>query len=124
MDENAVKNAVLTYLAYAGWLVIRVNSGAGGGTNEETGKRRFFRFVTWLCLGNDPQSAGVSDILALEPETGRLWAIECKRPGKLKNVTKPQAAFLEAVRERGGVGIVVDGIDLLREVIENTKEQT
>lgn len=123
MTENDVRNALKDILLYHGFLVLRVNSGGHHEENETTGKRRFFWSVIWQALGMDAQHAGVSDLLALDP-TGRLWAIEAKKPGKLGEVTRYQVAFLEAVRERGGVGIVADSVDLLeKEIRERTKSR-
>ena len=57
---------------------------------------------------------GVADILGGEKGTGRIIAIEVKRPGK-----KPSAAqeeFLENVRAVGGIGFVAYSVD---DVIDN-----
>lgn len=116
ITENDVKRNCIHLLVSLGWLVIRVNSGAKTETDSQTGRRRHYKFCTWNILGYEPQSAGVSDILALDPG-GRLWGIECKRPGKLGNVTQSQLNFLRAMSERGGMVLVVDSQDMLFEAI-------
>ena len=116
ITENEVKNQLIDYLRAIGWLVLRINSGARTETDSQTGQRRHYKFCTWQARGYAPSSAGVSDILAIEPG-GRLWAIECKRPGKLANLTQSQRDFQEAVRERGGVAIVADSQGVLIEAI-------
>lgn len=67
---------------------------------------------------------GVPDILGIFPQTvtltdgtvatfGNFLGVECKRPGE-----KPrpdQAAFLEAIQERGGIGLCVHNLRELEE---------
>lgn len=122
MNENAVKQQVIEYLWRIGWLVLRVNSGAITQTDSQTKKRRHFKFCTWYALGFEPQSAGVSDVLAVEPGTGRLWVIEIKAPGKLGNMTQGQRDFQGAARERGAVAICVDSLDMLLELIREAAQ--
>jgi hypothetical protein len=117
ISENDVKLACIEYLWRLNWLVLRVNQGAVTQEDKQTGKRRHVKFATWYALGNDPLSAGISDILALDP-SGRLWAVECKAPGKLANVSEAQGKFLAAVAARGGVAIVIDDFDTLVEEIK------
>lgn len=109
ITENDVKNGCINLLIRLGWLVIRVNSGAKTETDQQTGRTRHYKFCTWQAPGHLPQSAGVSDIFAVEPSSGRLWVIECKRPGKLSNLTQGQVDFQLAAREAGAVVVVVDG---------------
>lgn len=97
--EKDIQRVLLTYLrSVLGWPVVRINSG---------GMRRgksFYRF-------ND--TAGVSDIVGLIPPAGRFLAIEVKRPGG--RPTEQQRQWLDAVRAAGGVGLVVTGLDDLRQ---------
>lgn len=97
--EKDIQRVLLTYLrSVLGWPVVRINSG---------GMRRgksFYRF-------ND--TAGVSDIVGLIPPSGRFLAIEVKRPGG--RPTEQQRQWLDAVRAAGGVGLVVTGLDDLRQ---------
>lgn len=53
---------------------------------------------------------GISDIVGVLPD-GRLVAVECKVPGNVP--TEDQQAFLDAVRRRGGLAVVIyDAADL------------
>lgn len=60
--------------------------------------------VTWLLKthGGPHQRAGVPDILCIAPATGKLVAIEVKRP-VLGKVTQLQAAQIEKINAAGGV---------------------
>lgn len=107
MTENDVKTAIIEYLQYTGWLVLRVNSGAN--VSNEQGKRHFFWFVKWFSLGRSPQTAGCADILAFKD--GRYLAVETKRPGKRGNVTDAQWDFLRAWAEHGGAWCIAEHVD-------------
>lgn len=120
VTENQVKLGCLDLLLRLGWLVIRINSGATTRTDKRTGKEHIYKFCTWQAPGFPQSSAGVSDILALAP-WGQLWAVECKRPGKLGSLTRPQRDFQAAVRAGGGVAIVCDNVDLLEQEIAKRK---
>lgn len=78
----------------------RQNQGAISGMHN--GKRRFMRFTSM---------SGVSDILGLLPPTGRMLAVECKLPGR--KPTAEQAAFLDIIRQCGGVAICAHSIEEL-----------
>lgn len=112
MTEKHIQQAICQYLVYAGFLVLRVNSGAAKG--EYKGVKRFLRFVWWQVLGMERSSRGVADVLALKD--GRLWAIEVKRPGK--SASKDQVKFVTAVLERGGVGLVAHSVEEVQEAVE------
>lgn len=113
ITENTVKNNCIHLLVSLGWPVIRINSGAKTETDKQTGKTRHYKFCTWQAPGFNPQSAGVSDLLAVQPDNGRLWVIECKRPGKLDNLTQSQQDFQQAAKEAGAVVVTVDSLDML-----------
>lgn len=113
ITENDVKRDCINLLIRLGWLVLRINSGAKTETDRQTGRKRHYKFCIWHVSGYEPQSAGVSDILAVQPGTGRLWAIETKRPGKIDNLTQSQVDFQAAVREAGAVAVVVDSAERL-----------
>ena len=113
-SENQVKNSIIEFLIYSGFLVLRVNSGAF--SDEHNGKRRFVSFVKWFCRGSEAQTAGISDILAFHPSFGRegkplALAVETKRPGKVANVSEAQKRFLSAWTEHGGYWVVAESID-------------
>lgn len=117
ITENTVKNNCINLLVSLGWPVIRVNSGAKTETDKQTGRTRHYKFCTWQAPGYLPQSAGVSDLLAIQPDNGRLWVIECKRPGKLNNLTQGQQDFQAAAREAGAICVTVDSAGMLLEAI-------
>lgn len=106
--ENEVKRAILEYLLYNRWLVLRINS--GGVTGEHNGKKRFVRFCYWQHLGTDESSAGISDILAIKEGFPAL-CVECKAPGKLAAVSVAQDRFLAAWRQSGGVSLVCESVE-------------
>lgn len=51
--------------------------------------------------GGPYQAAGIPDIIAVAPETGRFLGIEVKRPGG--RLTELQGATLRRIKEAGGV---------------------
>lgn len=53
---------------------------------------------------------GCSDVLG-QLKTGRLLAVECKRPGG--TLTDEQRTFLTTVNANGGLGLCVDSVDAL-----------
>jgi len=121
-SEKQVQDAIFDYLLYRGYLVIRINSGAMT-KEEDSGAKRFIRFVSWQVLGEEKRDDGVSDLLALSPD-GRLLAVEVKRPGRRDGKNKDGASdsqnlFLTAVRERGGVGIVADSLEAVQHAVDN-----
>ncbi|MBY0525548.1 MAG: VRR-NUC domain-containing protein [Gemmataceae bacterium] len=102
--EADILRDCLTWLKLHGVFCWRQNQGAIAG--EYNGKRRFLRFTSM---------AGVSDILGVLPPTGRLLAIECKRPGR--KPTPEQEAFLDIVRHCGGVAFCVHSTIELEEAL-------
>lgn len=119
MDENNIKSACIDYLRRTGWLVLRINSGAVSGEytdNKGRKRKRFFSFVRWFVLGYEPDSAGVSDIIALKPGCMPL-AVETKAPGKIGNTSAAQERFLAIWQQHGGQAVVCDSVDILIEAI-------
>lgn len=100
--EKDVQRQCLQWLELWGAFPIRVNSGAFAGFGAN-GAKRFVRF------NSEP---GCSDCLCVLPD-GRFAAIEFKRKGK--KARPEQVSFLDAVAARGGIGIVADSLDGLRE---------
>lgn len=68
----------------------------------------------WSAAAGAFSVHGISDLLALH--NGVLYAIEVKAPGKTNNTTPHQKKFLERVNASGGVGVVVDNLDAVKEV--------
>lgn len=49
---------------------------------------------------------------------GHFVAIETKAPGKLSTVTANQQRVIDAIRDHGGLAVVVDSVDSLAVVFE------
>lgn len=98
--ESSIQRGCIALLRFRGILALRINSGS------IKVDKRLIRLAP----------AGTSDILAVLPPHGRLLAVEVKTPtGRL---TLAQRAFLDAVRESGGVALVVrDVADLDRALV-------
>lgn len=94
--EADVLRDVLAYLALARVPAWRNNTGAA-----RYGKR-LVRFGV----------AGMPDVVGILPG-GRFLGCEVKRPGGGR-LSDAQAACLDAVREAGGLGLVVRSVDDLR----------
>lgn len=102
MRESSLYKPILGYLKLRGVFAWRNNSGAFQG--EHNGRKRFVRFGF----------PGISDIIGIMPD-GRFLAIEVKLPGNPP--TDNQIAFLDAVKEQGGVAFVATSIsDVEREL--------
>jgi len=71
----------------------------------------------WFCMpmGTGFGSSGVPDFICCH--NGKLIGIETKAPGKLKNTTPLQDMQIKAIRESGGVAVVVDDVRQLEGVI-------
>jgi hypothetical protein len=54
---------------------------------------------------------GASDLLCVVPPTGRVLALECKRPETRSRTTEDQDRWLEQVRKYGGVAGVVTSVE-------------
>lgn len=101
--ETSIVSAIREYLEMVGCIAVRINAGAIVVPGE--GKsRRLYRGAP----------AGTSDILGCLPG-GRFFALEAKRPGK--KATLKQQAFLESVREIGGIAGVASSIEEAAEVL-------
>jgi hypothetical protein len=102
--EADILRDCLTWLKLHGVFCWRQNQGAISGVHN--GKKRFLRFSSMN---------GVSDILGILPPSGRFLAIECKRPGN--KPTAEQDAFLDIVRQCGGIAVCVRSIDELEQAL-------
>ena len=69
-------------------------------------------FKTIACNRN-----GIADIIACSPK-GRFVAIEVKAPGKLKQVSKLQELYLDEVKSRGGVALLTDNLEHLKDSLK------
>ena len=63
---------------------------------------------------------GQSDVLAVQRPSGRLIAVECKRPGR--KPTAAQQAFLDGVNRAGGIAILATCVDDVRQALDGPPE--
>ena len=77
----------------------------------------YFGWKNWQ--GPMSQPKGVSDVLGVQPKTGKMVAIEVKRPGwkppapgtKAYKHYDNQLQFIKRIKERGGIGFFVQSVD-------------
>jgi len=109
MAENLLERdivlACLELLKFRGVFAWRQNQGAMK-KRDSTGERTI-RFTS---------INGVSDIIGVLRD-GRFLAVECKRPGN--GPTEEQSYFLDAVRRRGGIALIVYDVDDLAETLDS-----
>lgn len=98
ITEAEIQKRIFEFLVYQGFLVLRVNSG----------RKRQIAFVRWQALGFEAQTTGVSDLLALSP-TGKLYAIETKKPGEKARAN--QSTFLAEAEKRGATPILATSLE-------------
>lgn len=101
MKEDEVLRQCLTYLEMKGIYCWRNNTGATKIGN---------RFIRYGYKGS-------SDILGILPN-GRFLAVECKRE-KGGILSPAQKIFLENINKNGGLGIVVNSVEKLKENLKN-----
>lgn len=90
-------------------FALRMNSGAAS-YEAKSGKWAPVWFHTWLRA---PKACRMSDFFGAMTDA-RMLALECKRPGWTKPTDareREQAAFLEVVRQSGGIGAFVTSVD-------------
>lgn len=109
--ERDVQKAILSYLKLAGVLVWRNNAGAFSAPATATHARRFVRYGGM---------AGASDLIGVVPGSGKLLAIEVKRPGE--RPTADQVAFLRAVAAEGGVAFWADSVAVVAVVLDGIRD--
>lgn len=103
--ESDVLAACLALLRLRGIPHWRANTGGAWLTGKQ-GKPRPVRFGV----------PGCSDILGIVPGSGRLLAVECKRPGG--RLSDAQAAFLGVVRANQGVAAVISDVRQLSDLCD------
>lgn len=100
-SEKEIQNSIITYLNYSGkYHVWRVNSGAIK-ANGKDGKQYMVRLAR----------VGSSDIMGVERGTGKMVAIEVKRPSTRNSLTPAQEGFLTMIKDYGGIAFVATSID-------------
>lgn len=105
--EREIQAQILQWLALVKIPAWRSNSGALVAPATTTTARRFVRF-------NGAQ--GCADILGVIPPSGRMLAVEVKRPGQL--LTAKQRGFLDMVQAAGGLAVCVTSVDELAAVLK------
>jgi len=95
MTEAEIQKACIELLCWAGWLVIRCNSG----------RTKNLPWVSWYDRSGKRHPKGVSDLLAIK---GRILAIECKAPGE--ELRPDQRDFLREAMEHGAMPLVIEDV--------------
>jgi hypothetical protein len=106
--EADVLSAVLTCLRFhprVAWAH-RMQTGAGKIVRKHGATSQFLRFG-W---------PGASDVIGQFKGTGQLLAVEVKRPSG--QATPEQLAFLQNVRDAGGVAILARSVDDVMEALK------
>jgi hypothetical protein len=104
LREQDIVNACLEVLRYKGVFAWRQNQG-----RLPVKDRSGARLVSFTSIN------GVSDIIGVLPD-GRFLAVECKRPGNVP--TGDQQDFLNAVRRRRGLALVITDAEDLAETLD------
>jgi hypothetical protein len=85
-------------------------------TSEIRGYLNFKGIFHWKVWQGPMSKGGISDILGILPQ-GKLLAIEVKtRKGK---ASPNQQAFIEIIKNRGGVAFIARSVDDVRGELEN-----
>lgn len=72
-------------------------------------------------IGGPYAAHGVPDIVCVAPGD-KVFFIETKAPGKIKNLTENQKRVHDEIRSRGGTVLVVDSPDSVKEYIDAIKD--
>ena len=96
--EHQIQSSILEWLPYLGVFAWRNNSGMIALTGKD-GKPRMIKMGM----------AGLPDILGIQKSTGRLVAIEVKRPGK--KPTDIQQRMLQELTDYGALAFVATNIE-------------
>jgi len=70
----------------------------------------------WTVKTITTNKNGTPDILAVHE--GRFIAIEVKRPGLLRNVSKLQQYQINRINEAGGLAFAADSLETVKEIIK------
>lgn len=109
--EADVMKAVHAFLRVhprVAWFM-RINSGA-----VSDGDRHVVFYRLWM-RGHGVRSAGMSDYLG-QLDDGRLFLLECKRPG-LRKATEAQQELLDMCRWHNGLAAVVQSVEDVAELL-------
>lgn len=75
----------------------------------------------YMPVSNGMGRVGAPDILACWQ--GRWLAIETKAPGKRNHTTPNQKRELAAIQAAGGIALVVDDVEQVREVLDDCLQE-
>lgn len=98
-EEAKIQSEILDFLTSKGFLVVKFSNGAHA--------------VRGGFIRTRKQDVGVSDIIGCTPD-GRFFACEVKKPGGKPSLA--QLDFIEKVKQKGGIGMVVES---LAQLIQN-----
>ena len=115
-SEADIQRTIVHALMRDGWLILRVNQGA---RHEDD---RYVSFARWTTQDHGTQDSGIADLLAVKPGR-RPLAIECKAPGKERNVSEAQLLFLNAWVQGGGEAVVASSLEDLAEFLDRVVVQ-
>lgn len=101
---NTLTESVLRYLNLKGFYAWRQNN---GGVYDPV--KKVFR--------SNSIHKGVSDIIAIEPKTGRFWGVEIKIDKDEQSIFQKQ--FQKDVEKRGGKYIAVKVLDDIIKEVDN-----
>ena len=107
-DVMKVVHAFLRVHPRVAWFM-RINSGA-----VSDGDRHVVFYRLWM-RGLGVRSKGMADYLG-QLDDGRLFLLECKRPG-LRKATPEQLELLEFCRWHGGLAAVVQSVEDVAEIL-------
>lgn len=108
--EKDIQRDILQYLRLRGIFCWRQNSGAMQG--EYKGKKRFVQFTS---------EPGICDIIGLLP-SGRLLAIEVKRPGG--KAKEHQQSFIDQINASNGIAVVITSLSEVITLVDSLLAET
>lgn len=112
--EKVFQKAALQWLRLVKKCVVwRQNQGARKTTYKLKGGVEKTSFVKFAGI------KGISDLVGGVPPYGQIIAVECKREGK--EATPDQEAFLQMIRDIGGIAICTDNLDDLEKQFEEQR---
>ena len=95
IKESEVQKAILDWLRWHKIFCWKTNN--TGIFKQKTG--------SYIKVG----MKGIADLIGIIPPSGRLLAIEVKRPGN--TASSEQKSFLASIRASGGIGFIAFGIE-------------
>jgi hypothetical protein len=109
-SEASLMHRIITAVAVSGALVWRNHVGTGKHANGN-----------WVHMGLGVGSADLVGIVKSSRGVGVFLAIEVKRPGALKTVTREQHRWIDLVNRWGGVAGAVDSVEGALELVTRAR---